>query len=217
MEERNEVDITVLDTEETVNNLINTKANETNDVKTALDLMFTHDALKNKETFEFAREEKRVELKNDAEARRIQSETERISKEVEKVKQEKQKQLAELDKIISSKQKEVEELKVESDKAQAFFENNEDILSCVGVRSKKTLKVMYWLMIPALVIFLFIQFIALPITIGGKIIEMIVEIVGNICGAVANHAVKIMLTILIIVLLIGGGIAVYYYGGKLIL
>jgi Rps23 Pro-64 3,4-dihydroxylase Tpa1-like proline 4-hydroxylase len=197
--------------------LLDEKVKQTNDVKTAIDILATQTALKQEETLEKVVTEKQEELRNDAEAKRIQAETEKISKEVEKVKQEKEKELAELDKEISAKQKEVEKLKADSDKAQAFFDSNEDILSCIGIRSKKTLKVMYALMIPATIIFILIRFIALPLTIGGKLVEILIEIIGGICKAITNSALKIIISIFVILLLAGGGFCAYYFGGQLIL
>lgn len=200
-----------------VENLIDSKANETNDIGTALDLMVTRTALQNKETVEKVVNEKEEELKNSFEAKRIQAEADKISKEVEKIKQEKEKELAELDKVISAKQKEVEQLNAESDKAQAFFESNSELLSYVGITAKKTLGIMYFLMIPSIVIFILVQTIALPLTIGGKLLEIIIGIVAGVCKAITNNALKIIIAILVVALLAGGTFAVYYFGGKFIL
>lgn len=203
--------------ENAVDGLIKEEVSKTSSVKNALDLMFTHDALKDKETFDNALQEKKQELKNNAEAKRIQAETEKIEKEVEKIKQEKEKELAELDKVISAKKKEVEKLKAESDKALEFFESNEDILSCIGIGTKKSLRVMYTLMIPATIIFVLIRFIALPLTIGGKLVEIIIDIISGICKSIANSALKIIISILVVALLLSGVFCAYYFGSKIIL
>jgi hypothetical protein len=136
-----------------VDELLDKKIGNSNDVKSAIDFFATQTALKQEETLEKVVEEKQEELRNDAEAKRVQAETDRISKEVQKVKQEKEKQLAELDKVISAKQKEVEQLKAESDKAQAFFDSNRDILKYIGIREKKSLKTMQHLMFYATIVF----------------------------------------------------------------
>ena len=154
-----------------VNEVIATEIQKSENVKDIIDLFATQTALNQQETLEKVVTEKEEELRNDAEAKRVVAETNRISKETERVKQEKEKELAELDKTISAKQKEVEQLKAESDKAQAFFDSNKDILSYIGLSSKKTLKIMYFLMIPAIIIFSIVQIIALPLTIGGKLLE----------------------------------------------
>jgi hypothetical protein len=200
-----------------VDKVLDEQAKNVDNAKVAIDLLATREALKREGTVNKLVMEKDEELRNDAEAKRIQAETERISKEVEKVKQEKEKELAELDKEISAKQKEVEKLKAESDKAQTFFESNADILSCIGISSKKTLKVMYGLMIPATIIFILIRFIALPLTVGGKLVEIIIDIVGGICKAVSNNALKIIISILVVALLVGGGFCAYFFGSRLIL
>lgn len=215
MEENN--DLIVTEAQTSVENLLRSKTNETDNVKTALDLMFTHDALKDEELLEDIKKEKKEELKSDAKARRIQSETDEIEKETLKIRQEKEKELAELDKEISKRKGEVDKLKADSDKAQAFFNSNEDILSCIGIRSKKTLKVMYSLMIPAIIIFLLVRIIALPLTIGGKLVEIVIDIVGGICKAISNNALKIIISILVVALLVGGGFCAYYFGSQLIL
>lgn len=202
---------------EGVEKIIETKVNETTNVETALDLMFTRGALKDQDTIETALEEKKEEIKNNAEARKIQAEVNKISQEAEKIKKEKEKELAELDRIISLKRKEVEQLNADSDKAQAFFESNEDILSYVGIRSKKSLKIMYGFMIPAIIIYMIVQIIALPITIVGKLAEIVIGIIAGICKAISNNALKIVIAIIVMLLIVAGAFAVYYFGGKLII
>lgn len=115
-----------------------------------------------------------------------------------------------------AKQKEVEQLKAESDKAQAFFESNREILSYIGITTKKTLGVMYALMIPAIIVFILVQTIALPLTVSGKLLEIIIGIVAGVCKEITNNALKIIIAILVIALLAGGTFAVYYFGGKFI-
>lgn len=200
-----------------INKILDSKVESTSDVKTAIDILATQTALKQKETLEKVVVEKEEELRNDAEAKRIQAETEKISKEVEKVKQQKEKQLAELDKVISAKHKEVEELRAESDKAQAFFESNKDILKYIGVVEKKSIRTMQALMFPATLIFIIVQILLFPLTLIGLILETIVNILGGICGAIKNNAIKIVLSILVVAIVVGGGFCAYYFGGKLIL
>lgn len=199
-----------------INSLLDRKVEQTNDVKSAIDILATRTALEQEETLTKVVTEKQEELRTDAEAKRIQAETAKISQEVEKVKQEKEKQLAELDKVISAKQKEVEQLKAESDKAQTFFESNKDILKYIGIREKKTIKTMQALMFPATIIFIVVQILLFPLTFIGLVLETVVNILGGICGAIKNNALKIILSILVVALLIGGGFCVYYFGGKLL-
>ena len=203
--------------QDSVDNLIVKKANETSDINTALDLMITKTALKDKETIENAVDEKKEEIRNNAEAKRIEAETDRISKEAEKIRKEKEKELAELDKIISAKQKEVEKLKTESDKAQAFFDSNKEILSYTGIFTKKTMNVMCMFMIPATIIFLIVQIIALPITILGKLLESVIGIVSSVCKEISSNSLKIVTAIFVVALLLGFAFAVYYYSGKFVL
>lgn len=199
-----------------INSLLDKKVEQTSDVKSAIDILATKTALEQEETLNKVVSEKQEELRNDAEAKRVQAETERITKEVERVKQEKEKQLAELDKVISAKRKEVEQLKAESDKSQAFFDNNKDIMRYIGIREKKSIRTMQVLMAPATVIFIIVQVLLFPITLIGLLLETIVNILGGICGAIKNNALKIIITILVIILLLGGAFCVYFFGGKLL-
>jgi hypothetical protein len=200
-----------------VDSLIHNEVKKTDKVNSAIDLMFTHDALRDQSIFDTALKEKKEELRNNAEAKRIEAETSRISKEVDRVKQEKAKGLALFDKIIEDKKKEVEELKAESDKAQAFFDSNEDILSYIGVKKKKTLKIMYMLMVPAVIVFALVQTLALPITISGKLLELIIGIVSDVCKQITNNALKISISIIVILVIMSVVFLAYYFGGKLIL
>lgn len=202
--------------EESVSTILEEKSRQTDNVKDFIDLLATKTALEKTETVDKIVEEKGEELRNDAESKRVKAETERVNEEVKKIVAEKEKEIAELDKEISRKKAEAEQLKAESDKAQIFFESNSDILSCVGVRKKKTLKTMYALMIPATIIFMIIRIIALPFTIIGKLLEIVIEIIGGICGAISNNAVKIVISLLVLAILLGGAFCVYYFGGDFI-
>ena len=73
---------------------------------------------------------------------------------------------------------------------------------------------MYFLMIPAVTIFGIIQFLALPFTICGKLMEIIIEIVGGVCRAISNNALKIIISIVVILILVAGGFLSYFYGGR---
>lgn len=199
-----------------VDTTIDTEIKNTDNVKDVIDLYATKTALEQEETLNKVVTEKQEELRTDAEAKRIQAETTKISKEVEKVKQEKEKQLAELDKVISAKQKEVEQLKADSDKAQAFFDSNKDILKYIGIRERKSIKTMQALMIPATIMFIIVQILLFPLTFMGLLLETVVNILGSICGAIKNNALKIILSILVIALLLGGGFCAYYFSGKLL-
>jgi hypothetical protein len=200
-----------------IDKILDEKTETAQDIKTALDILTTRTALQREGTIDKLVDEKEEELRNDAEAKRIQAETEKIEKEVEKVKQEKEKQLAELDKVISAKQKEVEKLKVEADKEKTFFESNKDILKYIGIREKKSLRTMQALMFPATIIFIIVQILLFPLTLCGLVLETIVNILGGICGAIKNNALKIILSILVIAVVVGGGFCAYYFGGKLII
>lgn len=213
--EPNKSGTAVATTDEIVGSVIAQKAKETTNVKDTIDLLATDTALKQEGTVDTIVAEKTEELKNDAAAKRIQAETERIRQEVDKVKQEGEKQIAELEKEKHRLQGEVEKMAKEADKADAYFQANKDILKCVGIHSKKTLKVMQWWMVPASIIFAVLQFLKLPITICGALLEGIIDVVGGVCGSVKHNALKIVIAVVVVILLvcaIGGSI----WGGSAI-
>lgn len=199
-----------------INSLLDQKAQQTDDVKDAINLLATREALNQGENVDKLIKEKAEELRNDAEAKRVKAEADRINEEAKKVVAEKEKQLEEFDKEISARQKEVEHLKAESDKAQAFFEANGEILKYIGVRTKKSLGVMKGLMAPATLIFTIVQILMFPLTLCGVIIEALVGIVGGVCGTIKNNALKMVTTIGLGVLIMAIVVAVYVLGGKLI-
>lgn len=194
---------------EEVSKIITDKVNGTDNVKTAIDLLTTKTALQQEGVVEKLVDEKEQELVKDAETKKINAETEKIKKE-------KEKEIAEFDKIIYAKQKEIEQLKVEADKAQAFFDSNKDILKYIGVREKKSLKTMQVLMFPATLVFIFVQILIFPITLCGLVLEAIIGILGGICGAIKNQALKIVITILVLLVIAGVSFCTYYFGGNLI-
>lgn len=201
---------------ENLNSLLDQKAEKTEDVKTAIDLLATREALNQEENVDKLIKEKAEELRNDAEAKRVKAEADRINEEAKKVIAEKEKQLEEFDKEISARQKEVEHLKAEADKSQAFFEANGEILKYIGIRTKKSLGVMKGLMTPATLIFTIVQILMFPLTLCGVVIEALVGIVGGVCGTIKNNALKMIATIGLAVLIMAILVAVYVLGGKLI-
>lgn len=207
---------TKLTEDDNVKKLLDDKVRQTDNVKNAIDILTTKTALEQQGTVEKLVEEKTEELKNDAEARRVKSETDRVYEEVRKAIAEKEKRIAECDKEIDEKRKEIEKLTQESNRAQAFFDNNKEILKYIGVRNKKSVKVMQALMLPATLIFIIVQILLFPLTFVGVTLETIVNIVGGICGAIKNNALKIIISILVIILIIAVIFAVYFFGGQFI-
>lgn len=199
-----------------VNSLLEKKVEQTQDVKTAIDLLATKTALEQSENLEKVVVEKSEELKNDAEAKRVEAETKRINEEAKKVVAEKQKQVELYDKEIVKKRKEVEQLKAESDKAQAFFDSNAEILKYIGVKNKKSLRVMQGLMVPATIIFIAVQLLMFPLTLCGVVLETLVNIVGGICGAIKNNALKLVISIGVVLLITAVVGLAYYYAGTIL-
>lgn len=199
-----------------IKSLLDTKVKQTDDVKTAIDLLATREALADGDTVDRLIDEKAEELRNDAEAKRVKAEAERINEEVAKIKRQKEKEIEEYDRQITARKKEVEQLRAEADKAQAFFDANGEILKYIGVRSKKSLKTMQALMVPATIIFAIVQVLLFPLTLCGVVLETLVNIVGGICNAIKNQALKIIASIGVILLIGGAVFGVYYFAGGLI-
>lgn len=208
--------INTTETKAEFDKLVEKKSSELKEVKDGIDLYVTATALEQGETVGKLVDEKTVELQNDATAKRVQAEKHRIEEETQKAVAEKENIIAEFDKVIAEKKNEVEQLKVESDKADAYFTSNKDILKYIGIREKKSMGTMQALMFPATIVFIIVQILLFPLTLCGLILETIVGIVGGICGAITNSALKIILSILIVVLVVGVGFCAYFFGGKLI-
>lgn len=198
----------------TITTLLDNKAQETDNVKTAIDILATKTALEQKDTVEKIVTEKTYELKNDAETKRVEAETKRINEEVKRVSAQQEKEIAELDKTIASKKKEIENLNTENDKAIAYFKSNKEILKCVGIRNPLTLKAMQRLMIIASIIFTVFQIILLPLTLIGTFLECVINIIGSICGEIKNNGLKIILSIVIGIIIVSLVVLAYIYGGK---
>lgn len=200
----------------TVQNLLDKKMSSTENAKEAIDILATAEALKRDDIANKLVSHKQTELETDAEAKVVRAEADKIAVETKKVQAEKDKQVAQLDKDILTRQKEVERLKADSNKADQFFESNKDLLRYVGCRSKKTIGVMRFLIVPSIIIFIAVQILLLPITFCGLIIENIVRVVGDVCGAIKQNGWKIVASIFIVLLISAVLVAVYFYGGKLI-
>jgi O6-methylguanine-DNA--protein-cysteine methyltransferase len=173
-------------------------------VKEAIDLETTKTALEKGENIVANLVDKKgEELLNDAEAKKVQAETARINKETDKVKAEAQREIADLNRTRDNLQAEVETMKKQADKESAYFDANADILKCVGIRTKKTMKVMQFWLAFASVIYGVTQVIKLPITIVGSLIEGVVDIIGGICGSIKNNAIKIIVGVVVTAILVG--------------
>lgn len=199
-----------------VKSILDNKVKNTDNVKDAIDLLATKTALEQGDTVEKLVAEKTEELRNDAETKRVFAETQRINEEIEKVKAEKQKEIEEYDRLITAKKKEVEQLNADSDKAQAFFNANSEILKYIGVRNKKSLGAMKFLMYPATLIFCIVQFLLFPLTFGGVVLEAVVGIIGGICGEVKSNALKIILSTLVVLFICGVVFIAYFFGVRLL-
>ena len=69
-------------------------------------------------------------------------------------------------------------------------------------------------MVPSLIVFIIVQILLFPLTFCGLIFETIINIIGSVCGAIKNNALKIILAIIIAVVIVGAFVCVYYFGGK---
>ena len=68
----------------------------------------------------------------------------------------------------------------------------------------------------AVPVFCLVQILLFPLTFSGVILEACVGIIGGICGAIKNNALKIVVSVLVVLLIVGIVLLVYFYGGRLI-
>ena len=199
-----------ISTSDMVSDVIRETAKDTRDVKEMINLAATQKALENETTVKKIVEEKTDELLNDAEAKKVKAITDRVREEVLKVKQEEEQAIAELRKNKSILEGEIEELKRQTDKAQAFFDANKSILKCIGVKQRLSLRAMQWLMIPAGIVFTLFSILLLPFSLLGFGIEGFIDIIESICGKFAKGGWKIVGTI-VVSLIIGALLVGIYY------
>lgn len=202
--------------EDLVDNAILQKAQETTNVKDVIDLASTSAAVKQNDTIEKLTQQKTDELVNDAVAKRVKSETDRINEEVKQVKALAEKEIAEYEKSIENKKKEYEELVAQDKKAEAYFNAHKPILRCVGVREKLSIKAMQWWLVPASILYGVFQLVLLPFTIIGFAIEQLLNIVNSVCGNISKNGWKIALSIILIVLILGVVVGTYILATKFV-
>lgn len=200
----------VVDDVNIVNEVIVKNALKTDMVKDVIDLASTKKALENGKTVQKLVDEKTAELINDATAKKIKAETDRIKEEVAKVKQEAEKEIAELDKIKSKLLGEVDELKARTDKAQEFFEANKSVLKCIGIKERLSLRAMQILMVPAGIVFALFSILLLPFTLLGYGLSEFMDIIDLVCGKVAKGGWKVALTIIVAIVIGALLVGVYF-------
>lgn len=162
-------------------------------LKDAIDIGVTGKALQKDGVIETLTDKKEKELNEDANARLISATTERIAKE---------KELIEIEK---------EKIKTETEKAKAYFEAHKEVLGYAFCYNPMTIPYMRVMsVIGTIAMYLLRYGLFLPFFIAGKLLEMVVEIVGNVGGAIKKEALKIVVGVVVVVFLIAVGIGCYF-------
>lgn len=92
---------------------------------------------------------------------------------------------------------ETKRIAAHSNKAEAFFNANKQVLGIIGIREPLGYNTMCWLFAPAIVLFILIAIIVFfPVSIVKYIINFFIDISGDIATKVAKNGVKIFLAIL---------------------
>lgn len=179
-------------------------------LKDVVDVGVTGKALQKEGVLDELTAKKEQELKEDALAKVIASESERIKRETNKLTEEGKKQLAELENQINQAKAEKEKLEKEADKCNAYFNSHKSVLKYAGCKEAMSLQYMQTMAVIGFVIMCIVKIIFAPLILVGLFIELLMDIIGGVTGSIKANAWKIVVTILLFLFIVGVVIGAYY-------
>lgn len=197
--------------DEMMNSAVSEAGRQATTLKDVIDVGVTGKALQKDGVIEELTAKKEQELKEDALAKVIKSEAERIKRETDKLTEEGKKQLAELENQINKAKAEKERLDKEADKCLAFFNNHKSILKYSGCKEPMSMKYMQCMGVIGFIIMCIVKILFSPLILAGLFIELLIDIIGGVTGSVKQNAMKIIVGILVFVF-VGAVVVGAYYG-----
>lgn len=179
-------------------------------LKDVVDVGVTGKALQKEGVLDELTAKKEQELKEDALAKVIASESERIKRETNKLTEEGKKQLAELENQINQAKAEKEKLEKEADKCNAYFNSHKSVLKYAGCKEAMSLQYMQTMAVIGFVIMCIVKILFSPLILVGLFIELLMDIIGGVTGSIKANAWKIVVTILLFLFIVGVVIGAYY-------
>ena len=180
-------------------------------LKEVIDVGVTGKALQNDEVLQELTTKKEQELKEDALAKVIASEAQRIKMETDRLTEQGHQQLAALQNEINQVRAEKEKLEKEADKCQAYFNSHKSVLKYAGCKEPMSLHYMQVMSVIGIIIMCAVKTLFSPLILSGLFIEVLVDIIGGVTGAIKMVAWKIVVTILLF-LFIATVVILCYFG-----
>lgn len=195
---------------ELIDKAVQTAGRQANTLKDVVDIGVTGLTLKKEGVIEELTSKKEQELKEDALAKVIASEVDRIAKETAKVLEEGKKQLAELENQITAAQAEKEKLDKEADKNEAYFKSHKSVLKYGGCTEAMSMRSMQFLTVMGFIIMGIVKVLFAPLILVGLFIEILMDIVNGVADKVKHNTWKIIISMGLIILIIGAVTGIYF-------
>lgn len=180
-------------------------------LKDVIDVGVTGEALKKEGVLDELTDKKEQELKEDALAKVIASEAERIKRETDRLTEEGKKQLQELRNQIEQAEAEKQQLEKQASKEQAYFNSHKAVLKYAGCREAMSMRYMQTMSAIGFVVMCIVKLLFAPLLLIGLFLETLMDIIGGVTGAIKANATKIIVSILLAIV-IGGVCFGAYYG-----
>lgn len=179
-------------------------------LKDVVDVGVTGKALQKEGVLDELTAKKEQELKEDALAKVIASEAERIKRETDKLTEEGKKQLAELENQINQAKAEKEKLEKEADKCNAYFNSHKSVLKYAGCKEAMSIKYMQTMAVIGFVIMCVVKILFAPLILAGLFLELLMDIIGGVTGSIKANAWKIVASILLFLFITGIVVGGYF-------
>lgn len=158
---------------------------QANKLKDVIDIGVTGKALQKDGVIETLTDKKEQELTEDATAKLEEAKAGRSAKEKDRI-------------------------DAEIETAKAYFNAHEEVLRYAFCNKPMTVPYMKVMaVVGTIVMYIFKYGLFLPFFVAGKLLEMIVEIVGSVGGAIKKEALKIVVGVIVVIFLIAIGIGCY--------
>lgn len=193
-----------------INQAVRAAGRQATTLKEVVDVGVTGIALQNKHVIVDLKEKKERELKEDALAKVIASETARIEQETNRVLEEGRRQLADLNNQINEVRAVKDKLEQEADQNKAYFECHKSILKYAGCVQVMSVTYMKKMSVIGFLIMCLVKIVFSPLILTGLFIETLVDIIGGVTGTITHNAWKIIASLGLAILIVGIVIGAYF-------
>lgn len=185
-------------------------------LKDVVDVGVTGKALMKDGVLDELTAQKEAELKEDALAKVIASEAERIKRETAKLTEEGKKQLAQLQNEIHQAEAEKDKIEKQADKNLAYFNSHKSILKYAGCKEAMSLQYMQTMAVIGFVVMCIVKVLFSPLILVGQFIELLMDIIGGVTEKIKANALKIVVSVLLFIFIAAIVVGCYYGIVKLV-